>query len=50
MKTAQEKQQVGGILGFIERVGNKIPDITILFVGAFVLVCVISAILSQMHF
>lgn len=50
MKTAQEKQQVGGILGLIERVGNKIPDITILFVGAFVLVCVISAILSQMHF
>ena len=50
MKTAQEKQQVGGVLGFIERVGNKIPDITILFVGAFVLVCVISAILSQMHF
>ena len=27
MKTAQEKQQVGGVLGFIERVGNKIPDI-----------------------
>ncbi len=50
MKNTQEKQQVGGILGFIERVGNKIPDITILFVGAFVLVCVISAILSQVHF
>jgi len=50
MKNTQEKQKVGGILGFIERVGNKIPDITILFVGAFVLVCVISAILSQMHF
>lgn len=50
MKNVQEKQQVGGILGFIERVGNKIPDITILFVGAFVLVCVISAILSQVHF
>ncbi|MBR5582002.1 MAG: AbgT family transporter, partial [Phascolarctobacterium sp.] len=50
MKNTQEKQQIGGILGLIERVGNKIPDITILFVGAFVLVCVISAILSQMHF
>ena len=50
MKNTQEKQRVGGILGLIERVGNKIPDITILFVGAFVLVCVISAILSQMHF
>lgn len=50
MKTVQEKQQVGGILGFIERIGNKIPDITILFVGAFVIVCVVSAVLSQMHF
>lgn len=50
MKNTQEKQKVGGILGLIERVGNKIPDITILFVGAFVLVCVISAVLSQMHF
>ena len=50
MKNTQEKQRVGGILGLIERVGNKIPDITIWFVGAFVLVCVISAILSQMHF
>lgn len=50
MKNTQEKPKVGGILGLIERVGNKIPDITILFVGAFVLVCVISAILSQIHF
>lgn len=50
MKTVQGKQQVGGILGFIERIGNKIPDITILFVGAFVIVCVVSAVLSQMHF
>lgn len=50
MANVQEKQKVGGILGFIERVGNKIPDITILFVGAFVIVCVVSAILSQMHF
>lgn len=50
MENVQEKQKVGGILGFIERVGNKIPDITILFVGAFVIVCVVSAILSQMHF
>ena len=47
---AQPKQQVGGILGFIERVGNKIPDITILFVAAFVIVCILSAFLSQIHF
>lgn len=50
METTREKQQVGGLLGFIERVGNKIPDITILFVGAFVIVCLLSAVLSQMHF
>ena len=29
MQQSQSKQQVGGILGFIERIGNKIPDITI---------------------
>lgn len=39
-----------GILAFIERVGNRIPDITILFIGAFVIVCIISAILSTVHF
>ncbi len=50
MKAVQKKQQVGGILGFIERVGNKIPDITILFISAFIIVCVVSAILSQVHF
>ena len=37
MQTTQEKNQSGGILGLIERIGNKIPDITILFIGAFVL-------------
>lgn len=35
MQQSQSKQQVGGILGFIERIGNKIPDITILFISAF---------------
>lgn len=50
MQENQGKQQVGGILGLIERVGNKIPDITILFISAFLLVCVISAILSQINF
>ncbi len=39
-----------GILGFIERVGNKVPDITILFISAFVIVCLISAALAQMTF
>lgn len=50
MKDSAEKQQMGGILGLIERVGNKIPDITILFVSAFIIVCIVSAILSQIHF
>lgn len=39
-----------GILGFIERVGNKVPDITILFIGAFLITCIISAILSHLTF
>ena len=30
-----EIHSVGGFLGWIERVGNKIPDITMLFIGAF---------------
>ena len=50
MQQSQSKQQVGGILGFIERIGNKIPDITILFISAFILVCVVSAVLAQIHF
>ena len=48
MQQSQSKQQVGGILGFIERIGNKIPDITILFISAFLLVCVVSAVLAQL--
>lgn len=47
---SKQKQPVGGILGLIERVGNKIPDITILFIMAFLIVCVISMLLSQVHF
>ena len=50
MQYTKDKNQVGGILALIERVGNKIPDITILFIGAFVICCVLSAILSTMHF
>ena len=29
------QEQVGGFLGFIERAGNRIPDITMLFIAAF---------------
>lgn len=42
--------QVGGFLGWIEKVGNKIPDITMLFIAAFLITCVLSAVLSTMHF
>lgn len=45
-----KKPSSGGILGLIERVGNKIPDITILFIMAFLAVCVLSAILSNIQF
>lgn len=47
MQTTQAKNQTGGILGLIERVGNKIPDITILFIGAFIICCIMSAILRR---
>ena len=50
MQAVEDKNKAGGILGLIERIGNKIPDITILFIGAFVICCVLSAILSTMHF
>ena len=43
-------QPAGGFLGWIERVGNKIPDITMLFIAAFIITCVVSAICSQIHF
>lgn len=50
MSVQTEPRKNTGILAFIERIGNKIPDITILFIGAFLIVCVISAILSTMTF
>lgn len=39
-----------GFLAGIERIGNRIPDITILFIAAFFIVCVISAVLSYISF
>lgn len=50
MSVQTEPRKNTGILAFIERIGNKIPDITILFIDAFLIVCVISAILSTMTF
>ena len=34
------------VLGWVERIGNKLPDPAFLFLGALVLVWIISAILS----
>lgn len=34
------QEQVGGFLGFIERAGNRIPDITMLFIAAFFITCI----------
>ena len=50
MKKEKKKEELKGVLAFIERIGNKVPDLTVLFVGAFLLVCILSAILSQIHF
>lgn len=50
MNTVQKKPDTGGFLGLIERVGNKIPDITILFILAFLIVCFVSLVLSQIQF
>ena len=46
----QQQKPTTGVLAFIERLGNRVPDITILFIGAFIIVCIISAILSTMTF
>ena len=46
MQTTQAKNQTGGILGLIERVGNKLPDPTTLFVVLAFLVIIISWICS----
>ena len=49
-KLPESPQQTSGFLGWIERTGNKIPDITMLFIAAFFITCVLSAILSNMQF
>jgi len=44
----QEKTSGSGILGLIERIGNKLPDPVFLFIGATVIVMALSAIGSSM--
>lgn len=48
--SASEKPRLSGILGWIERVGNKIPHPIILFIGFFFLTLLLSAILSRTAF
>ena len=45
-----QPQKVGGFLGWIERIGNKIPDITMLFIAAFFITCIVSMIFSYFTF
>lgn len=47
---APNPPKVGGFLGWIERIGNKIPDITMLFIAAFLITCVVSLALSHVSF
>lgn len=42
--SAQPAQRSGGILGFIERLGNKLPDPIFLFIGATVFIMVLSSV------
>lgn len=50
MSIKTQKASTTGILAWIERIGNKVPDITILFIAAFIIVSVISAWLSTITF
>ena len=49
-KAAQEKGFVNRMLGWIEKVGNKLPDPAVLFLVALILVWILSAILSPVEF
>lgn len=46
---AQDAGAPGGFLGWIERVGNKVPHPVIIFLGLIVLVIILSAILSLLN-
>lgn len=43
---SEEKEQAGGFLGWIERVGNKVPHPALIFLGLIVGVILLSAALS----
>lgn len=45
-KVKKGKEQIGGFLGWVERVGNKIPHPMILFLALMIIIAVISAIAS----
>lgn len=46
--TGDLEEQQGGLLGWIERVGNKVPNPAIIFLGLIALVIVLSALLSAL--
>ncbi|MFV3076550.1 AbgT family transporter [Niveispirillum fermenti] len=48
MAVLEREEKVGGILGAIERVGNRLPDPATLFLIAIIILILLSAILSAM--
>lgn len=48
--TESSPNMVGRLLNTIERIGNKLPDPAIIFLGAMILIWGLSAIFSQMSF
>ncbi|MCG8528902.1 MAG: AbgT family transporter [Opitutales bacterium] len=50
MAKAKEETSSGGLLGWIERTGNKLPDPAILFLIALFIVWLLSAVLAPVEF
>jgi len=50
IQAANENPKTGGILGTIERLGNKLPDPAVLFIFAMLLTWVVSALLGGYEF
>ena len=49
-ETASENSKTGGLLGAIERLGNKLPDPAVLFILAMLLTWVVSWLLGGYEF
>ena len=50
MSESNQSAAPGGFLGTVERVGNKLPDPAMLFVGLLIIVWVLSWLLSYVTF